>query len=202
MRSSRPREVLVVGRPNVGKTLFVINFAAFVGQRRLEIAGSPCDSAACTRVYSPGQARAELVDEKPHWTLSLQSVILSLYRGKPSLRVTLTDSAGLTDDIHPVSAVRRAMAGTLRRVAQTVLLLHVVDPVILPAGVDLDILSYGRSGGDGAYAILANKVDLPGRAVGAAALALRVAPVPVLAISALTGAGFDEVKSLVRKRTC
>lgn len=198
LKSAGRKGALVIGRPNVGKTLFTINFAEFLGQRRLEVLFRPRDGASYTRLYSIGQARADLVDDHPHRTLCLQSVVLHVPRGKVAWRVVLTDSTGLTDDIHPASAVRRAMADTLRQVADSVFILHVVDPAVPLAGVDLDILRYGRAH-DG-YAVLANKVDLPGRAAGALALARAAVPVTVVPVSAMTRAGFGEVRAFVRRR--
>ncbi len=192
------KEALVIGRPNVGKTLFTINFAEFLGQRRLEVLFRPRDGASYTRLYSVPQARADLVSEEPHQTVALQSVVLSVPRGKTVRRVVLTDSTGLTDDVHPASAVRRAMADTLRQVGEAAFILHLVDPVRRLGGVDLDILRYGRTK-DG-YALLANKMDLPGRAEGLRALAEAAGPVTVLPVSALKREGFAEVRTFVRRR--
>ncbi len=188
----------MLGRPNVGKTLFTLNFAEYLGQKRLEVLFRPRDGASFVRIYSIPQARADLVDDRPHRTLCLQSLVLGVPRGKSVEKVVLTDSTGLTDEIHSSSAVRRAMAGTLRQVAEAAFILHVVDPAQPLEGVDLDILRYGQT--QNGYALLANKTDLPGRADKLAALAERAAPAPVLAVSALTGSGFREVRTFVRKR--
>ena len=192
------KEALVIGRPNVGKTLFSVNFAEFLGQRRLEVMFRPRDGAAYTRIYPIGQARADLVGEEPHRTLGLQSLVLNVPHGKAVRKVVLTDSTGLTDDVHPVSAVRRAMADTLRQVASAAFIFHVVDPVSPLEGVDLDILRYGLTQ-DG-YAVLANKMDLPGRPEGLTALARLAGPAPVLAVSASDRTGFREVRAFVRRR--
>lgn len=192
------KEALVIGRPNVGKTLFTVNFAEFLGQRRLEVLFRPRDGAAYTRLYSIPQARADLVNDDPHHTLCLQSIVLNIPRGKAVRKVVLTDSTGLTDDVHPASAVRRAMADTLRQAAAAAFILHFVDPVRPISGVDLDILRYGQTQ-DG-YLVLANKIDLPGRAEGVPDLVRAAAPAAVLPISARDGTGFGEVRTFVRKR--
>lgn len=191
-------QALVIGRPNVGKTLFTVNFAEFLGQKRLEILFRPRDGASYTRLYSVSQARADLVDDQPHRTLCLQSVVLNVPRGKTVQKVVLTDTTGLTEEIHPLSAVRRAMADTLRQVSAATFVLHVVDPLDAVRGVDLDILRYGQT--LEGYLLLANKIDLPGRPEAARALAEVVSPAPVLAVSARCRTGFREVRAFVRRR--
>jgi len=191
------KEALVIGRPNVGKTLLTLNLAAFLGQRRVEVFFRPRDGAAFTRVYSIAQARSELVDVKPHHTQCLQSVVLKVPRGKRVERVVVTDSTGLTDEIHPSLTVRRAMADTIRAVAGAVLVLHVVDPVQPMAGVDLDLMAYGQVR-DG-YVLVANKMDLPGRVERLRDLARLAAPARVLPVSALESTGFREVRSFLRR---
>jgi len=192
------KEALVVGRPNVGKTLFTINFAEFLGQRRLEVLFRPRDGASYTRLYSVTQARTDLVDNQPHRTLCLQSVVLNVPRGKGLCKVVLTDTAGVTDEVHAASAVRRAMADTLRQVAEAAFILHVVDPAGPLNGVDLDILRYGQTQ-DG-YALLANKIDLPGRAEAIQAMVGLAAPATLFPVSARQKTGFREVRTFVRKR--
>lgn len=192
------KEALVVGRPNAGKTLLTINFAEFLGQRRLDVMFRPRDGASYTRLYTIAQARADLVGDAPHRTLCLQSVVLAVPRGKVTRKIVLTDSTGFTDEVHSSSAVRRAMADTLRQAVQASFILHVVDPVMPLSGVDRDILRFGQTQ-DG-YALLANKMDLPGRAEGAAELVRLAAPAPVLPVSALRKEGFEEVRAFVRRR--
>lgn len=192
------KEALVIGRPNVGKTLFTINFAEHLGRRRLEVLFRPRDGASFTRLYSIAQARADLVDDQPHRTLCLQSVVLGVPRGKGVRKVVLTDTTGLTDEIHSASAVRRAMADTLRQVSEAAFILHLVDPIEPMTGVDLDILRYGRT--QDAYLLLANKMDLPGRREAVETLARVASPTAVLPVSAKLKTGLTEVKAFVRKR--
>jgi len=191
------KEALVIGRPNVGKTLLTVNLAAFLGHRRLEVMFRPRDGAAYTRVYSIARARAELVDAGPHHTLSLQSLVLKVPRGKTVRRVVITDSTGLIDEIHPSSTIRRAMADTIRAAPGAALILHVVDPLEPLEGVDFDILAYGRAR-DG-YVVLANKMDLTGRAERVRELARLAAPALVLPVSALHSTGLGEVRAFLRK---
>jgi len=48
--------------------------------------------------------------------------------------------------------------------------------------------------------VLANKMDLPGRLEGLAALLRLAGPAPVLAVSASDRTGFREVRAFVRRR--
>ncbi len=192
------KEALIIGRPNVGKTLLTINLAEFLGQKRLEVLFRPRDGASFTRLYTVPQARAELVDERPHRTLCLQSMVLGVPRGKSVRKLVLTDSTGLTDEVHPASEVRRAMADTLRQISQAPLILHVVDAAEGLGGVDLDILRFGKAH-DG-YALVANKMDLPGRAERLGEVVRAAGPATVIPVSALEKVGLAEVRGFVRKR--
>lgn len=190
------KEALVVGRPNVGKTLLTLKLAESLGQQRLEVLFRPRDGAAYTRLLSLEQAWNELVSDQPHHTLCLQSLVVKVPRGKTVRKVVITDSTGLTDHIHPSSAVRRAMADTIRNAADASFILHVVDPVRPLDGVDLDLMRYGQSLEQ--YALLANKVDLPGRAERVPELERLAGPAPVIPTSALMGTGLREVRAFIR----
>jgi predicted GTPase len=191
------KEAIVIGRPNVGKTLLTINLAEFLGQRRVEVMFRPRDGAAYTCIYSIAQARADLVAETPHRTRCLQSLVLSVPRGKGVRKVVVTDTTGLCDEIHPSSAVRRAMADTIRSVARAVIILHVVDPLNPLSGVDLDILRFGQT--QEGYALVANMMDLPGRAEQVPQLVRAARPAPVFPVSALKRTGLGEVRAFLRR---
>jgi len=89
------------------------------------------------------------------------------------------------------------MADTIRGVTGALVILHLIDPVVGITGIDLDIARYGKT--VEGYVVLANKMDLPGRAERLADIARLVAPAPVLGISALRKTGFGEVRAFVRR---
>ncbi|MCL6548866.1 MAG: 50S ribosome-binding GTPase, partial [Alicyclobacillus sp.] len=118
---------LIIGRTNVGKTLFCINFAHYIGIRELRWMLEQADGRTEHRRMTLAEARAALSDPVAHRTRSLQSIVLDIPRGKGSRPLLLTDTTGLTDGIHPDSAVREAMAQTLKAMLDANLILHMVD---------------------------------------------------------------------------
>jgi predicted GTPase len=194
---------LVVGRPNVGKTMFCVNFAEFLGLHRLEVFYQLPDGTIRQRKYDLLAARHELSGLGQHKTRSLQSIQLDLPGGKGARKFKLTDSTGLTDGIHPDKGLREAMAQTLAELQATDCILHMVDlgEVVRAGGVramgelDLQIAELG-SYKDG-YAMLANKIDLPDAPKGLALLRKELKEARIIPISALYRQGFREVKEYV-----
>ncbi|WP_018133353.1 GTPase [Effusibacillus pohliae] len=197
------RNCLVVGRPNVGKTMFCVNFAEFLGLQRLEVYYQLPDGTIRQRKYDLSAARHELSGLGQHKTRSLQSIQLDLPGGKGARKFKLTDSTGLTDGIHPDTGLREAMAQTLAELQATDCILHMVDlgEVARAGGVramgelDLQIAELG-SYKDG-YAMLANKIDLPDAPKGLALLREELKEARIIPISALYRQGFREVKEYV-----
>lgn len=189
------RECLIVGKPNVGKTLFFLNFAQYLGLRYLWPAGEP--------QLSLDRARRELVDDRPHRTRNLCRVVVRVPAGKGRKAAVLTDTTGLTDDINEDAAIRRAMAQTLRAIREAGLILHLVDVAAPPGSpgapgvVDLEVAAFARH--RGGYALLANKMDLPQAGEGLRRLCAAMAGDPVFPISARLGTGFPRVRAFVRR---
>jgi predicted GTPase len=200
------RRVLVVGRPNAGKTLFCLRFAEFLGQRSLELRLQDPEGTVTPLRASPDEARRTLVDPRPHTTLGLQGVVIHFPRGKGSVPVELVDSTGLVDTIHPDPRVRRAMAQTLEALRQAAVVLHVVDaaeagvagPAASLGEIDRQVSRFSalRSG----YAVLANKMDLPWARAGLLKIRDEFPDRTVIPVSALEGQGFREVRAFVWER--
>lgn len=200
---SEVKECLIVGKPNVGKTLFLLNFSQFLGLKVGDITRENPDGSLETRAYRLEQARDTLVGEEPHTTRGLLALTVSLTRGKARLKVTLVDSTGLTDSIHSAEDIRRAMVQTLRRLRKADLVLHLVDaaevglsPLAL-GEVDYQIARYASQRCP--YLILANKMDLPAAASGYRVIKEAFSGYNVLKISALEKTGFREVKAFLSK---
>lgn len=198
------RRFVVVGKPNVGKTLFVLNFAGFLGLRQLEVIFREPDERLYLRRYHLSEALAELVNPEPHNTRCLQSVSVELPAGKGKTQVELMDTAGLTSGIHPVPAIRRAIAQTLGVLREVDGILHVLDAATIgrgeeePEELDREIARFGRL--RPAYAILANKMDLPEAEKGLARLRREFPDQCIIPISALHRRGFSEVRRYVAER--
>lgn len=197
------KQCLIIGKANVGKTLFLINFAEFLGARSLRLSMERSDGSLSEGAFSLTEARKALVDAVPHKTLGLQTLTLSLPIGKNVRRVQLTDSPGLSEDIHEAEEVRRSMAQTLRHLRLAGMVLHVVDAAqvgeagsVEAAGeVDLQIANYAPHRGP--YAILANKMDLPLAKPGLQAIQRAFRGHLIIPVSALEKNGLREVRSFV-----
>ncbi|SFU76619.1 GTPase [Alicyclobacillus macrosporangiidus] len=199
---------LVIGKTNVGKTLFCIHFARYMGVRELRWLVEEADGRTDCRVMSVAEAEASLSDVHPHRTRCLQSVAVEFPAGKTVRQLLLTDTTGLTEGIHPEPALREAMAQTLQAMTDASVILHMVDawaighalggaagPGRVWDALEAQLADFGvRHGG---YVLLANKMDLPGAMDGYRFLCKRYSRQRVLPVSALHGTGFREVKQVV-----
>lgn len=198
---------LVIGNANVGKTLFCLRFAAFLGLRQLRVFVERTDGKTEEKLLTVEEAQELLSGPEAHHTRDLQTIALSVPRGKSNRQLLLTDTTGLTDGIHPDAEIREAMAQTLSALTSAQVILHVVDAARLgtdssgsgkPSAwkpVDDQLAEYGHS--CGGYLILANKMDLPGAKAGYQQLCKRFGKHRVVPVSALYGGGFREVRQHV-----
>mgnify|MGYP001107131380 CR=1 FL=1 len=197
------KRCIVIGKTNVGKTLFTLQFADYLGVDALEITFEEPTGERYTRKYDLQAALKELSSAEPHQTRRLQSIRVELPVGKGVKRFDIIDTSGLMEGIHSDASVRRAMAQTLAAVRDADLILHLVDAsqaarsgVVRAVGeVDYQVAQFAQIR-DG-YLILANKVDLPGADRGLERLREEFTGHPVVAISALNRQGFKEVKRFV-----
>jgi hypothetical protein len=197
------RNCLLIGRTNVGKTIFCINFAEYLGLKRMEVWFQLPDGTTRQRKYDMVSARHELSGIGLHKTRNLQSIQLELPRGKGVREFKLTDSTGLADGIHPDLEMREAMAQTLEQLRQADVVLHLVDArEVDRAGglgklgeLDLQIAELGQR--KNGYLCLANKIDLPEGQRGFKLLQRELKGVKLLPVSALYRQGFREVKEHV-----
>lgn len=197
------KRCIVIGRTNVGKTLFTFQFADYLGIDSLVVTVEDPSGRREVKRYTVGDALGELSSAEPHQTRRLQSIRLELPVGKGAKRFDIVDTSGLMDGIHGDVSVRRAMAQTLAAVRSADLILHMVDAakaaesgaVRAIGEVDYQVAQFAQVR-DG-YLILANKVDLPGADRGLERIRREFAGHPVLPISALDRRGFKEVKRFV-----
>lgn len=199
---SDPGDALVIGRPNVGKTLFLLNFAYFCGVRQAQWTTAEAGGGEALQSMELASARDLLVSPHPNETRRLQSVILELPRRKQLKRVSLWDSTGLTDTIHQAPDVRLAMAQTLRALRSAAIVLHLLDAARVGeegeaaiGAVDRQVSVYAPL--RAAYVICANKIDLPGARLGLGRIRKAFPAQRVLPVSALRGTGFREVLAFV-----
>lgn len=196
------KEFAVVGRPNSGKTLFALNFAAYLGAKTADVTFRAPDGMLGCRHFAINQAKRELVGPQCHKTLAVQSIVLKVPVGKSSVAFKLTDTCGVGEHIHSNEAVRRGMAQTLSLIRCTDFIVHIVDleavsdPYLAgEANIDREIYHYGIA--RNRYILLANKTDLPLAKENIARVAAAFPHATVLPVSALYSQGFAEVKALV-----
>lgn len=197
------KRCIVIGKTNVGKTLFVIQFAAYLGVKELEITFEEPSGSKRTSAYTVEEAMRELSSEEPHQTRCLQSIRLELPVGKGVKRFEIVDTSGLIEGIHGDHKVRKAMAQSLAAVRDADLILHLVDAakageagVLRAVGdVDYQVAQFAQMR-DG-YLILANKIDLPHAEEGVERIRQEFSGHAVIPISALHRQGFREVKRFV-----
>ena len=199
------KECLVIGKANVGKTLFVINFAEYLGLEQIEVMISFPNGFSTVKSYSTPQARRELTGPGAHKTRCLQSIKLEIPARKGRKRVKITDTTGLMDAIHHDVEIRRAIAQTLNTVRQADTIIHMVDVHNLPganapallAEIDYQVAQFAQM--RGRYCMLANKIDLPGARENLRRVLRELPGQYVIPISALYKRGFKEVKNFVSR---
>lgn len=197
------KDCLITGQTNVGKTLFLINFAAQQGVGELTLDVTWPDLSRERYRYPIDRARELLVGSHPHTTRCVQAVELELPKGKGRRSFRLCDTGGLTDAVHGAPDVRMAIAQALRAMRTAGLVLHMIDAAAVGGrGVEAGISEVDRQVAAFAhlrcpYAILANKMDLPWAQTGLMRIAREFPSQRVIPISAMDGRGFREVKAFV-----
>ncbi len=200
------KRVIILGQANVGKTLFTLNFADYLGAKTINLSFQDSQRGSYTRTISVKDAVDLLVSDKPHHTRCLQSAVLQIPWGKGVKHFEIMDSAGLIDGIHENEPIRRAMAQTLATVRQAEMILHIFDCNRIAkqdilhgvAEVDYQVAQFGqlRAG----YGVLANKFDLPQAKEGFDKLCQEFPGHCIMPISALYKQGFREVRDFVKRQ--
>jgi predicted GTPase len=197
------REGMIVGRPNCGKTMFALNFAQYLGSKSVAITAKSPDGILNCRHFSIEEAKRELCSALGNKTRALQSMALKMTIGKTALNFKLTDTCGVSEEIHKEENVRKAMAQTLGAVREASFIIHLVDLAAMAQSdnghntIDQEFYQYGSY--RKAYLMLANKIDLPAARENLTQLICAYPAIKIIPVSALYGQGFDEVKARVAK---
>jgi len=195
------KRCVVVGRPNVGKTLLVLRLAEHLKVKTVEVAFCEPHGRRESKTYPLDAAIRELVGQNPHQTRCLQSIVVAVPAAKGRRVVEIVDTTGLVDYIHENPQVRKAMAQTLEVLRPADLIIHVIDAAETgrdgradpPVGtIDRQLADF--AGSRGGYFIVANKMDLPGASHGLARLQRLFSAYTVLPVSAAAKTGLQEVK--------
>lgn len=198
------RDLIVVGRPNSGKTMFTLNFASYIGSKSVDITFRSYDDLITCRHFSVEDARRELCSNTLHKTKTLQSLVLKIAIGKTAVNFKLTDTCGIAEKIHNEVAVRRGMAQTLSLMRCADFIFHIVDLSYISkeymngsSTIDHEIYNYGII--RNSYIILANKTDIPFAKDNLTKLSYIFPKATIIPISALLSQGLKEVKSCVAR---
>lgn len=198
------KECVIVGYPNSGKTLFALNFASFLGSKSVDITARSYDGLLTCRHLSIADAKTELCSMALHKTRLLQSMVLKMPIGKATVTFKLTDTCGISEQIHSDQTIRCAMAQTLGLVRCADFIMHVIDlsrmrKSEVPGNnqIDQEIYQYGTVRQN--YIMLANKTDLPMVKESITRLTAEFPQAQIIPISALYSDGFKEVKAYVAR---
>jgi len=198
------REFIIVGLPNSGKTMFALNFAAYIGSKTVDVTFRSYDGLITCRHFTIEEAKNQLCGMALHKTRSLQSLILKMNLAKTIVHFKITDTCGIGDKIHHDETIRRGMAQTLSLLRCADFILHIIDISVIskeylnnPSTVDHEIYNYGMV--RNSYTLLANKIDLPSAQDNMAKLAYLFPKAHAIPVSALHSQGFKEVKACVAR---
>ncbi|MFW6281403.1 MAG: GTPase domain-containing protein [bacterium] len=195
-------ECLVTGMSNVGKTCFVINFAEYMGLKKLKFHIKQIAGYTSINSYSPVEAREKLISVEENSTREIHSINLKIPKGKTFKEIKIIDSCGLSEGIHPDKEIRLAMAKTLQLIRESKFIFHMIDLSSIKSHesniletIDQMILDYASM--EKNYAILANKIDLKSAEKNINILKSHFNGMIIIPISALYKTGFLEVKKMV-----
>ncbi|MFW6281698.1 MAG: GTPase domain-containing protein [bacterium] len=195
-------DCLVTGMTNVGKTSFVINFADYMGLKKLKFHVKQVAGYTAINSYTPDEARDKLISIDENSTIDIQQIKLKIPRGKTFKELTIIDSCGLTEGIHPEEEIRLAMAKTIHLIRTSKCILHIIDISTINTEVENPLLPIDKMILDYAcnkqnYAILANKIDLIYASINLEILKEKVSDVVIIPISALYKQGFNDIREMV-----
>jgi ribosome-binding ATPase YchF (GTP1/OBG family) len=79
----------IIGKTNVGKTVFFINFTNYLGANFFEVEYMSIDGTKSKEKLNHKQAVLKLVDDKTHKTRCIQSLIVDMPMGKGKKKYNL-----------------------------------------------------------------------------------------------------------------
>lgn len=189
-------ELLLVGRPNAGKSLLMINFAAYLGLRDIRVDVTDDDGVRRTQRLSLDRARRDLVSLETPKTTRVQVISVEVVIGRQRLGVNVVDTPGLSPAIATDPTERRQSALILERLMGTALVFHVVDASGVRANgldpVDQALLQFGAR--RTTFLVVANKMDRPGSHEGLTTLKSRAGGTGVVPVSSHTRRGFRDLR--------
>ncbi|SNR87990.1 small GTP-binding protein domain-containing protein [Anaerovirgula multivorans] len=195
---------ILLGKPNVGKTSFFLNFAEYLGMNSCILEFTDFEGKKSVKKYSIKAAKSYLISSTAFKTKEVCKMKLSIpiYKGKTD--IVLLDTGGLIDGINKDESIRISMAETLKHLYIANIIIHMIDASSIYkkqtstiSEIDYQINQYGNS--KGAYCILANKIDLREGLEGLEFLKKEFKDTYIIPTSALKQIGFKEVRKFVSR---
>ena len=195
------KHFLIVGKANAGKTLFILNFAEYMGYENITIKFKSAFEEVINS-NSINDYKNSIVSSNPNTTKTLQIININIPVFKGNKLTEFIDSTGISSNIHSDQDVRDGMVQTLTLLKDNYFIVHIIDSVSTATDkkvdeVDMELYKYGHKRGN--YMILINKIDLEESYEGIQLLNSIITDVKVVNISALYKTGFKEVRRYVSK---
>mgnify|MGYP002409534442 CR=1 FL=1 len=190
--------LLITGRTNAGKTLFLLNYAEYMGYKNIKI-NFKTDSRENIKEKSISYFRDTIVSSSPYTTKSLQIANINL----SNKNNVFIDSPAISSSISYEQSVRNGMAQTLSLIRENNLILHIIDASCILNYKDIDdvdMAMYKLGKKRGNYIVLANKADIKGSIMGVNVLSENLVGVKIIKISALNKTGFNNVRKILKNR--
>lgn len=198
------KNCIIVGNPNVGKTSFFIALIQYLGINHCEMTVEDIYGHIKTKRISMYSAKKYLVSIDPFKTKDICKIQLDFPVYKGYERLTLIDTAGITDGINKIEEIRKSMAHTLRELSQAKIILHILDTERVfrkkesgISEIDYQINEFGTQ--QGCYCILANKIDKLQSKKGLEIIQNTFKENYIIPISTINMTGFKEVKAFVSR---
>lgn len=198
------KNCIIVGNPNVGKTSFFIALIQYLGINQCEITVEDIYGHIKTKKISMHSAKKYLVSIDPFKTKDICKIQLDFPVYKGYEKLTLIDTAGITDGINKIEKIRKSMAHTLRELSQAKIILHMFDSEYVfrkkesgISEIDYQINEFGTQ--QGCYCILANKIDKLQSEKGLKIIRNTFKENYIIPVSTINMTGFKEVKAFVSR---
>ncbi|MCY0899963.1 MAG: 50S ribosome-binding GTPase [Firmicutes bacterium] len=191
--------LVTIGKPNVGKTLLLINLAAYLGLSEVRLEMPDGEGGQQVKRLSLDRARRDLMSWSAPRTRAIQTAIIETLVGRQRIRLVAIDTPGIHEGIASHPDQRHLVALTLEWLIRAPMIVHVVDVSAVgsqrpeaPGPLDLALAQYGqRLPG---YIVVANKMDKLGSLEGLRAIRDAYHEVPILPVSCITRRGFRDLK--------
>lgn len=192
-------EVVIVGAPNVGKSLLVINFSQYLGVREIQLEEAETEGTEKPRHLTFDRARRDLVSLHTPKTTQIQIVPVQMPVNRQPQRLLLADTPGINDGVAVDPEHRRQIALTLERLLAATVILHVIDASRgntrrsgFLGAFDTALAEWGRQ--LDRYALVAHKMDRPGSHESVNLLRRQFPDIPIIPVSSVTRRGYRELK--------